>query len=48
MPAEAHPWSWLAALAEARGLSVTADDLRALPYEVVLTDDVRQWARMTA
>jgi hypothetical protein len=37
-PAEEHPWSWLAELARARGLDVTADDLRGLPYEVVLTD----------
>ena len=26
---EPHPWSWLAELARARGLEVTADDLRA-------------------
>ncbi|WP_143740282.1 hypothetical protein, partial [Micromonospora echinospora] len=32
---EEHPWSWLAELAQARGLEVTADDLRGLPYEVV-------------
>jgi len=41
--ADAHPWSWLADLARARGLSVTADDLRRLPYEVVFTDDLRRW-----
>ncbi len=41
--AEAHPWEWLAGLARARGLDVTADDLRALPYEVILSDDVRRW-----
>lgn len=41
--AEDHPWSWLADLARARGLSVTAQDLRGLPYEVVLTDKVIQW-----
>jgi hypothetical protein len=39
---EDHPWSWLADLARARGLNVTADDLRNLPYEVVFTDKVRQ------
>jgi hypothetical protein len=38
-----HPWSWLARLARARGLDVTADDLRVLPYEVVLTDAVIRW-----
>jgi hypothetical protein len=39
---EEHPWSWLANLARARGLDVTAEDLRGLPYEVVFTDAVRQ------
>jgi hypothetical protein len=42
-PAEDHPWSWLADLARARGLSVTADDLRSLWYEVIFTDEVRRW-----
>jgi hypothetical protein len=42
--AEEHPWSWLADLARARGLDVTAEDLRGLPYEVVFADAVReQW-----
>lgn len=40
---EEHPWSWLARLARARGLDVTAEDLRVLPYEVVLTDGVIRW-----
>jgi hypothetical protein len=40
---EDHPWSWLAALARGRGLDVTAEDLRVLPYEVVLTDAVIRW-----
>ncbi|XTZ15757.1 hypothetical protein ACQSSU_30890 [Micromonospora echinospora] len=40
---EEHLWSWLAELAEARGLEVTADDLRGLPYEVVFTDAVSRW-----
>jgi hypothetical protein len=43
VPAEAHPYSWLADLARARGLNVTADDLRSLPYEVTFTDEVRRW-----
>jgi hypothetical protein len=42
-PAEAHPYSWLADLARARDLNVTADDLRSLPYEVIFTDKVRRW-----
>jgi hypothetical protein len=41
--AEAHPWSWLADLARARGLKVTAEDLRGLGYEVILTDKVMRW-----
>lgn len=40
---EEHPWWWLAELARSRGLDVTAEDLRALPYEVVLTDGVIRW-----
>ncbi|MFG1950989.1 hypothetical protein [Micromonospora sp. NPDC048830] len=40
---EDHPWSWLAELAQARGLEVTADDLRGLPYEVVFTEAVSRW-----
>jgi hypothetical protein len=40
---EDHPWSWLASLARARGLDVTAEDLRGLPYEVILTDKVARW-----
>jgi hypothetical protein len=40
---EEHPWWWLAELARARGLDVSAEDLRVLPYEVVLTDGVIRW-----
>lgn len=40
---EDHPWSWLAALARARDLDVTAEDLRGLPYEVIFSDEVRRW-----
>jgi hypothetical protein len=35
-----HPWEWLAELAQAQGIDVTADDLRQVPYEVVLTERV--------
>jgi hypothetical protein len=38
-----HPWSWLAELARARGLQVSAAELRVLDYEVVFTDEVRKW-----
>ena len=44
---ESHPWSWLADLARARGLNVTAEDLRGLPYEVILTEKVRRWITPT-
>lgn len=37
---EDHPWEWLASLARERGLMVTAEDLRALPYRVHLADGV--------
>jgi hypothetical protein len=40
---EDHPWPWLAELARARALTVTAADLRSLTYEVVLTDNVIRW-----
>lgn len=40
---EDHPWGWLAELARARGLEVTAEDLRHLNYEVVLSDEVIRW-----
>jgi hypothetical protein len=39
-PKEAHPFDWLASLAATRGLNVNGDDLRSLPYEVVLSADV--------
>jgi hypothetical protein len=40
---EEHPWAWLAGLARVRGLDVTEDDLRGLPYEVVFGEQVRRW-----
>lgn len=40
---EDHPWLWLVDLARARGLVMTAEDLRSLPYEVVLSDNVARW-----
>lgn len=42
-PEDDHPWPWLAELARARGLEVSAEDLRCLTYEVILTDDVTRW-----
>ena len=38
-----HPWSWLADLARARGLNVTVEDMRDLPYDVIFTGKVRRW-----
>ncbi len=40
---DAHPWAWLAGLAQARGLSVTAEQLRLLDYEVVFSDKLKRW-----
>ncbi|WP_275408823.1 hypothetical protein [Micromonospora qiuiae] len=34
---------WKLRAGQARGLEVTADDLRGLPYEVVFTDAVARW-----
>jgi hypothetical protein len=38
---EEHPYEWLAERARARGVPVTPDDLRRLPYVVELTDRLR-------
>ena len=35
---EPHPWEWLATLAGERGLSVTAEQLKELPYKIYLSD----------
>ena len=42
-----HPWIWLASLAQAHDLDVTSEELRNLPYEVVLSGDVRNWLSIT-
>jgi len=39
----AHPWPWLASLARARGLHVTDDELKRLPYRVILSDSLIRW-----
>lgn len=44
---EAHPWSWLADLATARGLDVRPDELKSLPYIVVFAEEVLQWLART-
>ena len=38
-----HPWSWLAELARNHGIEVTADELKELQYQVILTDRVTPW-----
>jgi hypothetical protein len=38
-----HPWSWLAKLCRSHGLNVTADELKSLPYQVILTEGVSEW-----
>ena len=37
-----HPYDWLAALCAERGLTVTADELRRVPYRVEFSDRVQQ------
>jgi len=39
---EDHPWEWLAELLRGRGIDAVPEQLRTLPYEVVLTERVRQ------
>jgi hypothetical protein len=39
---EDHPWEWLAELLHAQGIDAVAQQLRGLPYEVVLTGRVLQ------
>lgn len=33
-----HPWEWLVTLCRARGIETTVDELKAVPYEVVLSE----------
>ena len=37
---EPHPWEWLVTLAAERGLSVTAEQLKEVPYRIYLSDRV--------
>jgi hypothetical protein len=39
---EDHPWEWLAELLRAQGIDAVPQQLRGLPYEVVLTERVLQ------
>ncbi len=41
--ADAHPWAWLAELADRRGSAVTVDELKALRCEVVIDSNVTRW-----
>lgn len=40
-PADEHPYKWLAGLVRAHGVEVSADELRAVPYEVKFSDRLR-------
>lgn len=40
---DAHPWSYLAEQARRLGIQVTADELKALDYEMMLTERVARW-----
>lgn len=40
---EAHPWSHLAQQANAQGIEVTADELKTLHYDVILTQRLVRW-----
>jgi hypothetical protein len=41
-----HPWEWLVALLQARGVEATAEELRLLPYGVEFSERLR--ARLVA
>lgn len=41
-----HPWAWFASILRGHGVTTTADELRRLPYDVVLSD--RLLARLDA
>jgi hypothetical protein len=41
-----HPWEWLVALLQARGVEATAEELRLLPYDVEFSERLR--ARLVA
>ncbi|WP_454086013.1 hypothetical protein [Georgenia sp. Marseille-Q6866] len=44
-PGEAHPWSWLEELAAQRGVDVRPEELRRLPYSLILQPAVRDLLR---
>lgn len=44
---EPHPWEWLAERARIQGIDVTADELKALEYEVILTKRLIDWLTMS-
>jgi hypothetical protein len=37
-----HPWEWLAGLLHARGVQMTAEELRLLPYGVEFSERLRE------
>jgi hypothetical protein len=42
---EQHPWEWLCDLLRAHGVVVAPDELKAVPYEVVLGERVQRLLR---
>lgn len=42
---EPHPWTWLAELAARRGVNVTPEALRSVPYELELRPAARELVR---
>ncbi len=43
-----HPWEWLAELLRVQGVACTAEELRLLPYEVVLSERLRDRVAATS
>ena len=37
-----HPWEWLGELLRVQGIDAVSEQLRGLPYEVVLTEGILQ------
>ncbi len=42
---EAHPWAWLAEQARKQGIDVTPGELKALTYQVILTERLAEWLK---
>ena len=42
---EPHPWEWLRGLLQQHGVDATVEQLKAVPYEVELSDEIRNRVR---